>query len=134
MSSCSSCGSSCAIGEKPAAVMDAPEELSQAAEALGVLLADAPEFQALARWSRAVRLDAQVSRLVSVLQERAYYSNEANPDQTAALEEELEALPVVREFRAAETRARGLFSAVDAAITQAAGLPFAQLAKPSGHG
>jgi cell fate (sporulation/competence/biofilm development) regulator YlbF (YheA/YmcA/DUF963 family) len=113
----------------------APGELTGPAEALGALLADTEAFQALARWSRAVRLDPQVSELVSVLKERQYrYDERWDPEQTAALEAQIEALPVVCAFRDAEAQARALFAAIDEAISAAAGVPFAQLAKPSGHG
>ena len=132
MSSCSSeCGSACGIGDKPV-YKDSPE-VTRSAEALGMLLADTPEFQALGRWSRAVRLDPEVVRMVNALQERAYAYDPAAV-YGDDLEEQLEALPVVREFRGAEEQARGLFAAVDEAISETCGLSFARLAKPSGHG
>ena len=141
MSSCSSgcgsggCGSSCGTADKPAQI--ASTEVTQAAQALACLLADTPEFQGLARWSRAVRLDPQVTALVEALRDQAYiYDPNAGTavDETLSLEEQIEAHPVVREFRGAEALARGLFCAVDEAISQTAGLSFAQYAKPTGHG
>lgn len=130
-----SCGSACGISAKPA-LADWPE-VAQAAQALAGLLADTSEFQALARWSRAVRLDPQVTALVDALQEQAYRYDPSAAQavvETASLEEQIEAQPVVRSFRGAEVHARGLFCAVDQAISQTAGLQFAQYAKPSSHG
>ena len=136
MASCSSgCGSTCGIGEKP--TLTASTEVTQAARALACLLADTPEFQGLARCSRAVRLDPQVTALVNALREQAYLYDPSAAQahlEAASLEDQIEAAPVVRAFRSAEAQARGLFGAVDEAISQAAGLPFAQYAKPSGHG
>lgn len=126
----SSCGSTCGINEKPTAA--APDEVARAAEALAGLLAETQAFQGLGRWSRAVRLDPEVSALAAALQERAYTYDSAAETGIQALEDQLEALPVVASFRAAETEARGLFGAVDAALSQTVGLPFARLAKPSG--
>ncbi len=136
MASCSSgCGSTCGINEKPSEALAA--DIAQAARALACLLADTPEFQGLARCSRAVRLDPQVTALVNALREQAYLYDPSAAQahlEAASLEDQIEAAPVVRAFRSAEAQARGLFGAVDEAISQAAGLPFAQYAKPSGHG
>lgn len=131
----SACGPVCGIEERPSRA--AATEVTRAAEVLGSLLAETPEFQGLARWSRAVRLDPQVAALMEALRDQAYiydpYAGQAQCE-AAALEAAIEAQPVVRAFREAETQARGLFGGVDAAISQVCGLLFAQYAKPSGHG
>jgi cell fate (sporulation/competence/biofilm development) regulator YlbF (YheA/YmcA/DUF963 family) len=126
----------CSTGCQPAEPIEAPEVIA-AAERLACLLAGRPELQDFLHQDRLVRQDPEVIQILSEINERAYLYN---PNATYAaeearlLEERLEAQPAVIAYRRAEQSARSLFQAVDRVISAEAGIAFAELAKPSGHG
>ncbi len=113
----------------------APSEVVKAAEALACLLADTVELQNFVRQARAVRLDDEVNEFLRLMNEYpeaeldAELHQPASLEVAAALEERLEQLPVVREYRQAERAARGVFAAVEEAISGAAGFAFAEQAR-----
>lgn len=116
-----------------------PEIVTDAAEKLACLLTDTVEFQNFVRLARAVRLDVEVNTLMERIRESAGAPVAAiagahdQPDQVD-LEDQLEMLPVVLEYRKAESAVRELFQAVDREVSAAAGVAFAENGKPSACG
>lgn len=128
------CGSSCGSDCQKTSLVEAPEVIA-AAEKLACLLTDLPAFQELVCQARAVRLDEDVVKILNQM------NGQGDPTlgydeavSTEALEGRLETLPAVKQYRAAEQTARQIFGAVEAAISGAAGLAFAEHAKPSACG
>lgn len=114
----------------------AHEEVEQAAVRLGQLLADHPLYRRLRQAILDLEKDAQVHDLSVQIQARrnALYSNQGGPELRAELERlrlELEALPAVREYRAAEGDARRFFQAVNALLSEALKIDFASNARRS---
>lgn len=108
----------------------ATPEMIRAAETLACMLLDAAEFQNYVRLERAMHLDEDVMTILARL--NGYDEEEVTEASNfKALEDQLEALPVVREYRQAELAARAIFSAVEEAIIGAAGVAFAEHARPS---
>lgn len=109
-------------------------QISSAAERLACLMIEQPIFQEFVRLSQQVRQDPQVNMILNEMNTRAY-SFDPTAAETGALEEQLEALPVVVAFRNAESAAQELFRAVDDVISEAAGgIAFAENAKPQACG
>jgi cell fate (sporulation/competence/biofilm development) regulator YlbF (YheA/YmcA/DUF963 family) len=107
-------------------------EAQAAAERLGGLLVDTPEFQTFSRTARAVNLDPQVRDLFDKIHERQmqYYGMSAGHDETLqALNQQIEEVPVVLAYRAAERALRALFTEVNQIISQEAGVAFAANAR-----
>jgi len=113
---------------------------AQAARALGKLLFDTPEYQAYLQALNEVNHDADVQRLSARIRERnialQWGKGDALEQQAAltTLEAELASLPSFRAYRQVEETVMRLFHAVDEAIGQAAGGPFAPSARRSGCG
>ena len=104
-----------------------PGKIESRAEKLACLLIDAQEFQNYVRLERAVTLDAQVGELnekIYALQMAYLTSTDEEGNTIDTLHARLEALPIMIEFRQAEKAARELFTAVDAIISEAAGIEF----------
>ena len=112
----------------------------QAARALGELLFDTPEYQACLQALHDVNHDADVQRLSTRIRKITIALKWGKGDaleQQAALtivEAELALLPSFRAYRQVEETVMRLFHAVDEAIGQAAGVPFAPSARRSGCG
>lgn len=110
----------------------------QAAQALGALLRQTPEYEAFLKALKAVNNDLTVQGLGA--QMRAHQNalqwgrdgNGQHAAELARLEQEMEALPTVKEYRQAEAQAQQLLRAVDEIISQEAGLAFAANAKRGG--
>lgn len=112
-------GEACSIrlaqaGELPVSVQDA-------ADGLACLLTDTREFQEYLRRGRAVRIDAEASRLRALL-----IDPEGEALDLAAVQTSLEALPVSQAYAASRKAVREMVGAVERIIAQAAGLPFAE--------
>ena len=127
---------SCSLDCQKKAAVD--PQISGAAERLAYLLIDMPVYQDFVRQSYSVREDPQVNEILREMNTRAY---EANPTAThaaaesGALEAQLEALPVVINYRKVEAEAQELFRMVDELISEAAGgIAFAENAKPAACG
>ena len=127
---------SCSLDCHKKAAVD--PQISGAAERLAYLLIDMPVYQDFVRQSYSVREDPQVNEILREMNTRAY---EANPTAThaaaesGALEAQLEALPVVINYRKVEAEAQELFRMVDELISEAAGgIAFAENAKPAACG
>jgi cell fate (sporulation/competence/biofilm development) regulator YlbF (YheA/YmcA/DUF963 family) len=125
-----SCSNTCQWAAAPGEA-EAPQVM-EAAETLACLLTDTSEFQNFLRVSRAVRLDEEVDDILNQINAGA--QSTADTRSTEELENRLELLPVVQEYRRAEQAARGIFAEVEQAICAAAGLPFAEYAKSCGGG
>jgi cell fate (sporulation/competence/biofilm development) regulator YlbF (YheA/YmcA/DUF963 family) len=113
------------------------ETAADAAERLGALLSESPTFQQFLRAAGALRMDAEANHLIQQLNEQAYLYDPSATHAAAeaqALEAQLNALPLVQEYRKAEAAARTLFQMVDAAISTSVGVAFAENAKPSACG
>jgi len=128
--SCSSTGC-----QKTADPIAAPQ-VEDAAGRLACLLAENETFQNFVRLARAVRLDGEVVALVNKINDQVYANNPFAGDgsQSDELEARLEAMPLIREYRSAESAARELFRAVDQAISGVVGIAFAENARSCGHG
>ena len=102
---------------------------------LARLMDDSPEYQHFKQLTQKIYSDPAASPLLRQLQmlQSAYFrpDDDQAANQTLA---ELQALPVMKEYYAAEEQVKMLFGAVDGIISQAAGLPFAENAVASGFG
>ncbi|OIO90170.1 MAG: hypothetical protein AUK03_13545 [Anaerolineae bacterium CG2_30_64_16] len=106
---------------------------------MGNLLHQTPTYTAFLGLVEAVNVDPTVQQLAGQMRtHQAALQMGREPDQHAAalarVEAEVEALPVVQEYRQAEAAARRLFQVVDALISQEAGVAFAANAQRSGCG
>jgi len=98
---------------------------------LAEALENSSEFREFARLAEAVNTNDEVYALIQEIRSRrASYSLAASGE----LEAQLENLPVMAAYRAAESALRRLFAAVDQAIGQAAGVGFCEHVRPQGHG
>lgn len=110
----------------------------QAAQALGKLLRQTPEYAAFLSALKAVNGDLTVQKLGAQMrshQQALQWGRDGDGQhaaELARLELEMENLPVVKEYRQAETEAQQLFRAVDETISQEAGVTFAVNAKRGG--
>ena len=112
----------------------AQEKVEQAATQLGNLLNENPLYQAFKRSIVDLQKDPQVSDLSSQIQMKrnSAHSGKGDPELSAELQRlnlELEALPVVKAYRAAEKDARNLLSAVNALLSESLKVDFAVNAK-----
>ena len=102
---------------------------------LAKLLEASPEYQHFMRLTNQIYSDSLASPLLHKLRvmQSAYFrpDDDQSVNQTLA---ELQALPVMQEYHAAEEQVKILFAGVDEIISQAAGLPFAENAIASGFG
>lgn len=110
----------------------------QVAQALGALLRQTPEYEAFLKALKAVNGDLTVQRLGAQMRshQNALRWGRDDDGQHAAelerLELEMEALPLVKAYRQAETEVQRLFRAVDEIVSQEAGVAFAANAKRGG--
>lgn len=114
----------CAKGEG-CVTADLPEALYAAADALAYQVMDTPVFQDYLRKDHAVRTDEQVR----ALREQIRIANWSEQD---ALEARLDSLDVMQAFETSLEASRSLFATVERVISAAAGLPFAENARPAG--
>jgi cell fate (sporulation/competence/biofilm development) regulator YlbF (YheA/YmcA/DUF963 family) len=109
--------------------------LSDAARRLSGLLEQSPQYSRFMALSRAVNLDPQVTALLRQIRaRRSFYVSSERADDGRDLTVELEALPVMVDFRQAERELRGLFEAVNQAVGSSAGIEFAANVPDSGCG
>jgi cell fate (sporulation/competence/biofilm development) regulator YmcA (YheA/YmcA/DUF963 family) len=109
-----------------------------AAQTLGQLLSQTPEFEIFLKGLKSVNNDLTIQRLAA--QMRSHRSalqwggddRRQHLDELAKLELEMEELPIVKEYRQAETEVKRLFHAVDEIIRHEAGVNFAENAKRGG--
>lgn len=122
---------------QPAVAVSA-QDAWKAAQALGRLLAATAQYQAFLETLRALDVDLDVQRLGVEMRSHQIplqWGQDADGQHAAALERlqrELEEVPVVQRYRQAEAAVRQLCVAVDAVISQEAGVAFAVNARRSG--
>lgn len=110
----------------------------QAARTLGWLLRQTPEYETFLKALQAVNSDLSVQKLGAQMRahQNALQWGCDDIGQHAAelerLEMEIETLPLVKEYRQAETKLQQLFRAVDEIVSQEAGVAFAVNARRSG--
>ncbi len=110
----------------------------QAAQALGRLLRQTAEYEAFLQALKAVNDDLTVQRLAAQMRVHQYalqWGRDGagqHASELERLEQEMEALPLVKTYRQAEMEVRRLFQAVDEIISQEAGVAFAANAKRGG--
>lgn len=110
------------------------QQLDQAAAHLGDLLREHPLYQTYMQAIKDLEKDPQVHDLSVQIQikRNAFYGGKSNPELTAELERlnlELEALPAIQKYRAAETAVRPFLHAVNDLLSQALHVDFASNAK-----
>jgi cell fate (sporulation/competence/biofilm development) regulator YlbF (YheA/YmcA/DUF963 family) len=110
---------------------------SDAVQALGAQLKAAPEVQAFFQAALAIQRDAPTQKLLRSIREHqtAMQWQTGDPAEHARtlneLERELAAQPLYQTYHQAEQSVRELLMAVDAVISEAAGVEFAANAKRS---
>lgn len=124
------CSSTSAV---PMALENAPE-INQSADALALLLSQAPEYQEFIRLAQLINLDPDVKRISMEIRNRQMFYVEAEDKSVDALQAELETLPAVQAYRKVEAVVKDLFHSVDQVISTAAGVEFAPNALHSGCG
>lgn len=114
--------------------------VDQIARKLGELLLNTPEYQAYIKALKIVNNDPNVLNISAEMRSHRNalrWSPADSAEHEAALfrlETELEALPVLQEYRQAEKTVSHLFAEVNAIISQVADVPFAANARKSGCG
>lgn len=112
-------------------------QVSQRVQTLGAHLRETVEFQAFLRASQEIEGDALVQKLLEQIESHRsalqWGLGDAAEHRAALrkLQAQLEALPSVQAYRQAERAVRDLFRAVDALISEAAGVDFAVNARRS---
>jgi len=102
----------------------------QAAKILGKLLRQTPEYEAHLKALKAVNNDLTVQRFSAEMRAHrsaVQWGRDADGQHTAEvirLELEMEDVPVMKEYRQTEKEVSLLFRAVDAIVSQEAGLAF----------
>ena len=123
----------CSANDTETTLEYAPE-IDQSAGRLADLLVQSPEYQEFVRLTQALNLDPEVIRLSKEIRNRQMVYAGDGGKTKEALQAEMEALPAVQAYRAAETAVRDLFHSVDQVISAAAGVAFAANAKPKACG
>lgn len=112
-------------------------QVSQRSQRLGALLRETAEFQAFLRASQEIEGDTLIQKLLEQMESHRSALQWGLGDQAGhraalrKLQAQLEALPSVQAYRQAERAVRDLFHAVDALISEAAGVKFAVNARRS---
>jgi cell fate (sporulation/competence/biofilm development) regulator YlbF (YheA/YmcA/DUF963 family) len=120
----------CALPSRPAAGL-ADSRIQAASRRLADALEGSNEYQAYLCAAQAVAQDPEVSRLVAAIRERrGGYSQDGAGD----LQSRLEALPVMAVYNRSLRELSRLLESVDQVVSSAAGVGFAEYARPSGHG
>jgi len=107
--------------------------LTSASAALAAALRICPEFDAFQEAAARARTDAEVQRRISVMQELqnrllVHWSAE-DEERLEDMERELLMLAPMQAYTAAQEALSALLAAVDAVISEAAGVPFAANAR-----
>ncbi len=110
------------------------EKVEQAAIKLGDLLREQPLYQTYMQAIMDLQKDAQARDLSTQIQMKhnSLHGGKGDPEIAAELQRlslELEALPAVQSYRAAENEVRALFSAVNELLSQSLRVDFVTNAK-----
>jgi cell fate (sporulation/competence/biofilm development) regulator YmcA (YheA/YmcA/DUF963 family) len=120
--------------------LDLGTKTNQAARAVGELLRHTPEYEAFLKTLKAVNDNPDVQRISNQIRIHQnalrWFQGDLTEHEASltSLETELEALPVIQDYRRAESSVSRMFAEVDSIISQAAGVPFAANAGRSGCG
>lgn len=130
------CGSSCASGGCGSTGSEVENiAVGQQAERLASLMVETVKYQEFVRLANEVNSLPEVQGILMKMQRLSgAYASYDQEDALQALREELEALPAVQTYRAAEKAVRDLLREVDEAVSAAAGVEFAVNAVRSGCG
>ncbi len=124
----------------PILPMTGDAKVVQAAQALGSLLAETPEYQAFLQALKDINHDLEVQKLSAQIREHDNAIQWGRGDvlehqaELNTLQMQLESLPIVQTYHAAEQAFIRLCHEIDAAISETAGVPFAPHARKSGCG
>ena len=124
----------CCSSSNPDTTLDYAPAIDQYTDQLANLLAQTPEYQEFARLTQSINLDPEVKRISKEIRNRQMVYAEGMGKTIQALQAELESLPAVQAYRAAETAVRDLFHSVDQVISAAAGVQFGANAQPKACG
>lgn len=129
---CSSGGTGGCCSEDSGAQTDG---ISRQAEHLAELLLQTPEYQEFVRLANEVNALPRVQELLlQIRRSSSAYAGYGDQNALQDLYQQLEALPAVQAYRAAERALAGLLQAVDEAISTTACVEFAVNAVRSGCG
>ena len=110
----------------------------QAAQLLGNVLSETPEFKAFLAASKAIHNDVTIQKLSAEMhahQTALHWGHDPDGQhavELTRLELEIEDLPAMKEYHEREKEVSALFQAVDKMISQEAGLDFAVNAQRTG--
>lgn len=122
----------------PVLPMTGDAKVTQAAQALGKLLAETPEYQAFLQALKDVNNDLEVQKLSAKIREhdKAIQWGRGNvlehQGEMETLQAQLESLPLVQTYRNAERIFVQLCHEINQAISENAGVEFAPNARKSG--
>jgi len=124
----------CCSSSNPDTTLDYAPAIDQYTDQLASLLSQTPEYQEFARLTQSLNLDPEVKRISKEIRNRQMVYAEGMGKTIQALQAELESLPTVQAYRAAESAVRDLFHSVDQVISAAAGVQFGANAQPKACG
>ena len=124
----------CCSSNDTETTFDYAPEIDQSTEQLANLLAQTPEYQDFFQLAQSINLDPEVKRITREIRSRQMVYANGEEKTLETLQTELESLPAVRAYRAAEAAVRNLFRSVDQVISAAAGVEFGANAKPKACG
>ena len=124
----------CCSSSNPDTTLDYAPAIDQYTDQLASLLSQTPEYQEFARLTQSLNLDPEVKRISKEIRNRQMVYAEGMGKTIQALQAELESLPTVQAYRAAESAVRDLFHSVDRVISAAAGVQFGANAQPKACG
>lgn len=112
-------------------------DVFQASRALGEAVVETPTYQNFLGALKAINNDPQIQEIAAQMRshQRALQmgiDGHNHQAELARLQNELEALPIVQEYRKAEQETILLFRALDEFVSQAMGFPFARNARRNG--
>jgi cell fate (sporulation/competence/biofilm development) regulator YlbF (YheA/YmcA/DUF963 family) len=124
----------CCSSNDTETTFDYAPEIDQSTDQLANLLAQTPEYQDFFHLAQSINLDPEVKRISKEIRNRQMVYADGEGKTIEALQTELETLPAVRAYRAAEAAVRDLFRTVDQVISAAAGVEFGANAQPKACG
>jgi cell fate (sporulation/competence/biofilm development) regulator YmcA (YheA/YmcA/DUF963 family) len=124
----------CCSSNDTQTTLDYAPEIDQSTDQLALLLMQTPEYQDFFRLAQSINLDPEVKRISKEIRSRQMVYADGEGTTVDTLQAELENLPAVQAYRAAEAAVRDLFHSVDQVISTAAGVAFAANAQPKACG
>jgi len=124
----------------PILSMTGDAKVVQAAQSLGKLLAETPEYQTFLQALKDINHDLEVQKLSAKIREHDNALQWGRGDvlehqgEMTTLQAQMESMPLVQTYHAAEQAFIHLCREIDAVISETAGVPFAPNARKSGCG